>query len=70
MPCSQVVGHLTTTLGLQRGALFDVKTIPDVDVREYERVMHGLEQAGFRMTPGIHVGFLTAPKHRHPSPAE
>jgi hypothetical protein len=63
MPCSAVVSYLTQTLKLHRGAYVDQATIPDVDLREYDRVMAALKDAGYRPTPGVHTGFLTEPSH-------
>ena len=62
LPCTQVVSYLVNDLKLPKGALFDVKTIPDVNVSEYESVMAALKTAGYNLTPGIYVGFLTEPK--------
>jgi hypothetical protein len=63
MPCSAVVAYLTQTLKLHRGAYVDEVTIPDVDLREHDRVMAALKDAGYRPTPGVHAGFLTEPSH-------
>jgi hypothetical protein len=63
MPCSAVVPYLTQILKLHRGAYVDQETTPDVDVREYDRVMAALKGAGYRPTPGVHTGFLTEPSH-------
>lgn len=62
MPCLEVPAYLTKTLKLPRGALFDYETIPDVNVLEFEHVMSDLKAAGFRLTSGVHVSFLTEPK--------
>lgn len=51
------------TLKLSTDEAFDVDTIPDVDTGEFDRTMAALKTAGFRVTPGVHVGFLTEPKH-------
>jgi hypothetical protein len=66
MPCTEVASYLTKTLKLPRGALFDYKTIPDVNLPEFDGVMSELKAAGYQLTPGVHVGFLTEPKPRHP----
>jgi hypothetical protein len=63
MPCPAVASYLTQTLRLPRGAYVDEETIPDVDVREHDRVMAALKDAGYRPTPGAHVGLLTEPSH-------
>ena len=64
MPCLQVPSYLMNTLKIPPGSLFDYKTIPDVNVAEFERVMAELKAAGYQLTPGTHVGFLTEPKPR------
>lgn len=61
---TDVVGYLVNDLKLPTGTLFDITTVPDVKIREYEYVLAALKAAGYRLTPGIHVGFLTEPK-RH-----
>jgi hypothetical protein len=62
MPCPEVVSYLTQTLKLPPGAYVDEATIPDVDLPEYDRVLARLRDAGYRPTPGVHVGFLTEPR--------
>jgi hypothetical protein len=66
MPCRQVVEYVVHELKLSTDAPFDVATIPDVDTAEFDRTMAALKDAGFRMTPGVHVNFLTEPKHNEP----
>ena len=63
LPLSKVVGFLRTVPSISGASRFEVITIPDVDVAEYDAVLAGLKAAGYRMTPGVHVGFLTEPKH-------
>jgi integrase-like protein len=62
MPCVDITTYLTKTLKLRSGSSFDYKTIPDVDVDEFERVISGLKAAGYQLAPGAHVGLLTEPK--------
>jgi hypothetical protein len=64
MACAEVVSYLTSTLKMPRGALFELKTIPDVDEAEFDRLRSGLKAAGYKPTPGVHVGFLTEPKRK------
>ena len=66
MPCRQVVDYLVHELKLSTNAAFDITTIPDVDTGEFDRTMAALKDAGFRMTSGVHVNFLTEPKHDEP----
>jgi hypothetical protein len=66
MPCIEVTSYLVKTLKLPRGSLFDYKTIPDVNVAEFDLVMSELKAAGYKLTPGTHAGFLTEPKPPHP----
>jgi hypothetical protein len=63
MPCLEVPSYLTKTLKLRRGSW---KTIPDVNVVEFDQLMSELKAAGYRLTPGIHVDFLTEPTQDHP----
>ncbi|MEJ0040235.1 MAG: hypothetical protein WDO68_30105 [Gammaproteobacteria bacterium] len=60
---AEVVDYVVHTLKLSTDEAFDVDTIPDVDTGEFDRTMAALKTAGFRVTPGVHVGFLTEPKH-------
>jgi len=62
VPCSQVTAYLIETLKLAPGSYFDYSTIADVDEQEFARTLEALKEAGYRPTPGIHVGFLTEPK--------
>lgn len=66
MPCLQVPAYVANTLKLPRGSLFDLVTIPDVNVAEYDHVMSELKAEGYGLTRGVHVDFLTEPKPRHP----
>lgn len=66
MPCLQVPAYVAKTLKLPRGSLFDLVTIPDVNVAEYSQVMSELKAEGYGLTPGVHVDFLTEPKTRRP----
>ena len=66
MPCIDVVSYVTRTLELPNGSRFDYNTIPDVNVTEFDLVMSHLKSAGYELTPGAHVGFLTEPKATHP----
>ena len=66
MPCVEVPSYLTKTLKLPRGSSLDYKTIPDVNVPEFDQVTSELKAAGYQLTPGVHVGFLTEPKPHHP----
>jgi hypothetical protein len=63
MPSGEVVPYLVDEVKLPKGALFDIVTIPNVNVAEYEQVMAALKAAGYKRVPGIHVGFLTEPGH-------
>ena len=64
MVCEKVAPYLVNTLKLPAGSLFDIKTIPDVNVSEHDQVMSALKAAGYKLAPGVHVGFLTEPKPR------
>jgi hypothetical protein len=66
MPCLEVPSYLAKALQLPRGSSFDYKTIPDVNVADFDRVMSELKAEGYQLTPGIHVSFLTEPKPRKP----
>jgi hypothetical protein len=66
MPCRQVVDYVVHELKLSTDAPFDVATIPDVDTAEFDRTMAALKDAGFRMTSGVHLNFLTEPKRNEP----
>jgi hypothetical protein len=70
MPCRDVVSYLRQTRKLLSGAYVDEQTIPDVDVAEFEQVTSALEAAGYRLPPGVHVGFLTEPHGRVTGAAE
>jgi hypothetical protein len=62
LPCTDVVRFLSNVPGITRASRFVVKTIPNVDEAEYDSVMAALKAAGYHLTPGVHVGFLTEPK--------
>ena len=62
IPCDQVVSYVANDLKLPAGALFEIATIPDVRERDFDHVMAALSAAGYKLTPGPHIGFLTAPK--------
>jgi hypothetical protein len=62
IPCAKVTAYLIETLKLVPGSYFDYSTIADVDEQEFDRTLRALKDAGYRPTPGIHVGFLTEPK--------
>ena len=66
MPCIEVTSYLVNTLQLPRGSLFDYKTIPDVNVAQFEQVMSELKAGGYQLTPGARAGFLTEPRPPHP----
>ncbi len=62
LPCSQVLNFLSAAPGITNASHFEVITIPDVNVSEYDAVMTALKASGYCLTPGVHVGFLTEPK--------
>jgi hypothetical protein len=62
MPCPEVALYLNKTLRMPRGSVLDIKTIPNVDVSQYDQTMAAMSAAGYQLSPGIHVGFLTEPK--------
>jgi hypothetical protein len=62
LPCSEVVSFLSEAPGITTASRFEVKTIPHVNVADYDAVMAALKASGYRLTPGVHVGFLTEPK--------
>lgn len=64
MPCLQVPAYLAKTLKMPRGSFFEFETIPDVNPAEFDRVMSELNAEGYRLTPGMHVNFITEPKPR------
>lgn len=66
MPCIEVASYITRTLQLPKDSRFDYNTLPDVNVAEFDQVISELTAAGYRLTPGVHVGFLTEPKATHP----
>jgi hypothetical protein len=62
LPCSKVVGFLREAPGISTASRFEVKLVPDVNEADHDAVMVSLAAAGYRLTPGPHVGFLTEPK--------
>lgn len=66
MPCLEVPSYLVKTLKLPRGSFFDYETIPNVNVADFEHVISDLKAVGYRLTPGVHVNFLTEPKAHQP----
>jgi len=59
--CGDVVPFVKDELRLPRGAIYDIRTIPDVDQAEMSRVGAALDEAGYRFIGGPHVMFLTGP---------
>jgi hypothetical protein len=59
--CGDVVPFVKDELRLPRGAIYDIRTIPDVDQAEISRVGAALDDAGYRFIGGPHVMFLTGP---------
>jgi hypothetical protein len=62
LACAEVVGFLSKAPGIARASRFEVITIPNVNEAEYDSVMAALKASGYRLTPAVHVGFLTEPK--------
>jgi len=62
LPSADVVGFLSKAPGITRASRFAVITIPNVNESEYDSVMAALKATGYRLTPAVHVGFLTEPK--------
>ncbi len=62
LPYSKVLSFLGDAPGITRASRFEVITIPDVNEADYDAVMAALKASGYRLTPGVHVGFLTEPK--------
>jgi hypothetical protein len=61
VPCAKVAAYIQKKLRLARGSFVDLAVFPDGDVSEYDHIVSELRAAGFRQTPGVHVGFLTEP---------
>jgi len=59
--CAEVVSFVRDELRLPRGAIYDVRTIPDVDQAEMARVGAALNDAGYRFIGGPHAMVLTGP---------
>ena len=64
MPCREVLAYLRHEQRVPVTDRFDVNTIPNVDVAEYEEVMSAVQSAGYKLTAGVHVGFLTEPERQ------
>jgi hypothetical protein len=52
VPCSDVVPFIKDELRVADGAVYDVRTIPDVDKGEMARVVASLNGAGYRFIGG------------------
>jgi hypothetical protein len=52
VPCSDVVPFIKDELRVASGAVYDVRTIPDVDKDELARVAASLDGAGYRFIGG------------------
>ncbi len=52
VPCSDVVPFIKDELGVASGAVYDVRTIPEVDKDEMARVVASLNGAGYRFIGG------------------
>ncbi len=63
--CGDVVPFVRDELRLPRGAIYDVRTIPDVDQAEMARVGAALNDAGYRFIGGPHQLFLTGSHKDH-----
>jgi hypothetical protein len=63
MSCDGVLPFVRDGLKLQTGALYDIRTIPDVDEAQIHSVAASLNGAGYRFVEGPHIMFLTGP-HR------
>ncbi len=64
--CGEVVSFIRDELRLPRGAIYDVRTIPDVEQGEMARVGAALDDAGYRFIGGPHAMVLTEP-HKDPA---
>jgi hypothetical protein len=62
VPCLELAAHLRQVPEITATSYFEAKTIPDIDVAQYDAVMATLAKAGYKLTPGPHVNFLTEPK--------
>jgi len=63
--CAEVVPFVRDELRLPRGAIYDVRTIADVDQAEMARVGAALNDAGYRFIGGPHALVLTGPHKDH-----
>jgi hypothetical protein len=64
--CGEVVSFIRDELRLPRGAVYDVRTVPDVEQGEMARVGAALDDAGYRFIGGPHAMVLTEP-HKDPT---
>jgi hypothetical protein len=59
--CNDVVPFLKDELRVPAGAIYDIRTIPDVDAAELAKVQTNLMDAGYRFIGGRHEMPLTEP---------
>jgi hypothetical protein len=64
MACDAVVAFLQDEIKLRAGAVYDIRTVPDVDEADIHRLSKGLKIAGYHYLQGPHVMLLTGP-HRN-----
>jgi hypothetical protein len=61
IPCDGVVPFIRDELRLPSGAIYEIRTIPDVDETARARVAASLKGAGYRFIGGPHVMSMTGP---------
>jgi hypothetical protein len=65
VPCGDAVPFLRDELRLQSGAIYDIRSSPDVDEAEMAALGAGLKAAGYRFIGGRSDPFLPPPHKDH-----
>jgi hypothetical protein len=58
VPCGDVVPFLRDELRLQSGSIYDIRTIPDIDEKEFASLGANLKGAGYRFIGGRDDPFI------------